>query len=269
MHRRLLIIAAAFVLAVLSAIAVAGYTSGSDRRALQGRKGTWVLLATGTVKAGTSVSDIRKKRLYRQVLMPAETVPSGALTQLPATMNGQHLNADLQRDQMLLRGQFQTTAIPKPTPTFRIPKGKLGVSVALGIATQVAGNVDPGDKITVFCTYPKETDTTNKIPAKTFPILMKVQVITVGEAPEATPTGATPSLSVSNGVTVGPTVLPSASAADISGLDRYVVTLAVDQPQAQALINASHTCDLHVGVLGANATVTPVPSYSELTRITS
>jgi pilus assembly protein CpaB len=253
-RRRVLILAAAAILAVFSGVAVFAYAGSADRRALGGRQGTWVLLATGTIPANTTIAQIRGKNLVRQVLMPAETVPSGAISKLEPAMNDLSLNAALQPDQILMRGQFETPATPSPTPTFAIPQGKIAVSVLLNIAPQVAGNVDPGDAVTVFCMVKKKDDNyPDNLHKFTVVLIPKATVITVGEAPEATATPApTPSASGTGGG-----LLPEATTSTGTSLQRYVVTLAVDQRDAQALITGAADNALYLGRLGAGATATP------------
>lgn len=259
MRRRLIVLAAALVLAVLSATMVLAYTGNADKRAVNGKKAVHVLLATFTIPKGTTVKQIRTGSLVRQVLMPAEAVPSGYLTSLTTAMNDQVLNADLQPDQMLLKGNFSAPVTPSPTPTFVIPEGKLAVSVALTAAPQVAGNVSTGDEVAVFCTFKNKLGDAYYL--DTVPFLTHVQVITVGEAPQTVTVQVSVSASpaASGGVTVGPTILPSASPASISGLNRYIVTLAVDQSEAEQLLNASRGCGLSLGLLGSSASVSPQP----------
>jgi pilus assembly protein CpaB len=259
-RRRIVMLSIAAVLALLSAVAVVAYARGSDRRAVEGKKGTWVLLATATIPSGTTGSQIRSKRLVRQVLMPAETVPSGALTKLDTSFDSRRLNAELRPDQMLLSRQFESGSkvMASPSPTFTIPAGLIAVSVELGIAPQVAGNVRRGDKVSVFVTAPKTE--TEENPARTWVVLPRTTVVSVGEAevPAATPSA----VSASGLDAIVPTVVPSPTATSIP-LKRYVVTLAVTGDQAEQLINAYNRGYLHLGLLGSGTTVSPAPVVIE------
>jgi pilus assembly protein CpaB len=258
-RRRLLILAAAAVLAVLSGVALLNYAGAADRRALNGRAGTWVLLATGTIPANTTAAQIRNRGLVRQVLMPAETVPSGALSKIEPALDTMALNAPLQPDQMLMRGQFQPPTTPSPSPTFKIPNGKIAVSVSLSVAPQVAGNVQPGDSVTVFCLVKvKDKRYPDDLRKFTIVLIPKATVITVGEAPEPT-ASATPSVTASPSATgaLSSGLVPDATTDAGTGLERYVVTLAVDQQDAENLITGAGQNSLYLGKLGADATITP------------
>jgi pilus assembly protein CpaB len=262
MRRRILILLTAAVLAGISALSVVAYGRTADRRALEGKQGTWVLLATGTIPADTRVADIRARRLVRQVLMPVEAVPDGALSRLDTSIDELRLNATLMPDQMLLSGQFTVAGAetaPSPAPTFALPADRLAVSVTLGMAAQVAGNLENGDKVTVFLTYPKEPSATEK--QTTVVLLPKATVISVGER-SAAANAPTVSVSPSPG-DLAPTVM-DATPAVAEQLERYVATLAVTQQEAEALILGSSAGLLHLGMLGAKASVSPAPSLAEV-----
>jgi pilus assembly protein CpaB len=261
MKRRILLLALAAVLAVLSGLALLSYAGSADRRALNGREGKWVLLATGTIPADTTAAQIRDRRLVRQVLMPAETVPSGALSKIEPSLDHLALNAPLQPDQMLMRRQFEPAATPSPTSTFKIPRGKVAVSVALSVAPQVAGNVRPGDDVTVFCMVKvKDKRYPDDMRKFTIVLIPKATVISVGEAPAASapatpvPT-ASPSTTATGALSSG--LMPDATTDTGTALQRYVVTLAVEQEDAQNLITGAGQNSLYLGRLGAQATMTP------------
>ncbi|GIM95505.1 RcpC/CpaB family pilus assembly protein [Paractinoplanes toevensis] len=255
MRRRIVLLLIAFVLAGFSATAVVAYGHSADERALEGAEGTWVLLATAAIPADTTGADIRGRKLVRQVLMPARTVPSGAITKLDPSYDKLTLNAPLQPDQMLMSGHFQhpAPAGPSPSPTFVLPSGKIAVSVELTIARQVAGNVDNGAAVTIWLT---EQTGLYRRDQKTTVVVAKATVISVGERP--VPTSATPTPSpAKNGATVMPTVVSSAVTVAPQDLDRYVVTVAVTPSEGARLVNGYNSGELHLGLVS-----TPAPSTS-------
>jgi len=257
MRRRILVLALAAVMALFSGIAVLAYAKGADRRALDGSQGKWVLLATGVIPAGTTIADIRTRKLTRQVLMPARTVPDGALGKLEDVTDGQALNAALQPDQMLLLGQFAIAGAPtaSPAPSFTVPAGKDAVSVSLSMAAQVAGRVHVGDQVDVYRTYPRE-DTADR-PQETVLLLSKVTVLSVGEAPEVEET-PTPVPTGSADPSSAPATTAAAAGPVGSGLQRYVVTLAVSKSDGAQLITAASAGIIHLG-LATIATRKPAP----------
>jgi pilus assembly protein CpaB len=262
LSRRIVLLGVAAVLAILSAVAVVAYASGADRRAVEGKKGVWVLLATQAIPSGTTGAQIRSRRLVRQVLMPAETVPSGALAKLDPALDAKALNATLQADQMLLTRQFEPAvkAAAKPAATFKVPPEQLAISVELGIARQVAGNVKRGDKVTVFVTAPKADSPED--PQKTWVVLPTATVLSVGES---VPPNIAALLSPSEqpSAPASTEARPTPSPTTTVTLLRYVATLAVTPGQAESLINAYNRGYLHLALQGAKATVTAAPTVVE------
>ncbi|MCO8269829.1 RcpC/CpaB family pilus assembly protein [Actinoplanes sp. TRM 88003] len=251
MSRRVVLLGVAAMLAILSAVAVVAYASGADRRAVEGKKGVWVLLATDKIPSGTTIAQIRSRRLVRQVLMPAETVPSGALTKLDTSLDAKKLNAALNPDQMLLNGQFDVNLSPKgPAPTFSVPRGKIAISVELNVGRQVAGNVKKGDPVAIYGTQTIKGSENNL--TDSYVVIERAIVITAGESP---PDGQmslllTPSASGSAAATPSPVYSQET-------LKRYVVTVAVTPIQAEKLITAYNGATLHLGVLGPGVRLTP------------
>jgi pilus assembly protein CpaB len=237
MRRRILIALTALVLAGVSAAALLVYAKGVDRRAVAGREGVWVLLATKRIPAGTTGVQIRTQGLAEKVLMPAETVPKDSLHAYDLGLDKLTLSADLQPDQLLLRGQFSATG-PAAAATGGVPDGKIGVSIAVTMAPGVAEKVAAGDQVTVFVTYPRDKPPSEQ---KTRVLLAQATVIsiTTGQPADVSPS-------------------PSASKKSSGNGDQtYPATLAVDQLDATRLVHAAQTGLIYLGLVGAKTQVTP------------
>ncbi|GIE75627.1 hypothetical protein Aph02nite_15770 [Actinoplanes philippinensis] len=248
MRRRVLILLAALVLAMISGTALLSYLRSADRRAVEGKQGVWVLIATRHVPAGAPGAEVRS--LTGRIIVPAETVPDGALTGWDPALDELRLTAPLETGQLLLRPLFQPPA-PSATPSRRItvPADRLAVTVALSIAPQVAGDVTAGDAVAVYASCPLEPED-GAPPPRTRVLLPRTEIIVIGEAPE--PAVPSPSVSASHQPVLGAT----GDGPAVHG-ERYVATLAVGPKDAQRLVHASRYCALHLALLGAAATVTP------------
>ncbi|XVV08998.1 Flp pilus assembly protein CpaB [Actinoplanes sp. CA-131856] len=256
MRRRVLILLAALLLAGISGVAILAYAHSADRRALNGVKGVWVLVAKQRIPAGTKGSDIRAKGMAERVLMPARTVPEGTLTSWTSDLDRLTLSATAERKQLLMRPLFQSAqpSASASTRGFTVPKGMLAVTVELSVPTQVAGNVIAGDRVAVYGTFPASAQSSEEQTTRL--LLPRAVVISIGEAlapditPQPTPTPA-PSASLS----------PSATRAGTSQATyaRYVATLAVDSEDAQRLVHAARTGLLYLAMLGPEATAVPGP----------
>jgi pilus assembly protein CpaB len=242
MRRRVLIVVFALFLGGLSAMAVVVYAHGADRRAVADRKGVWVLLAQDRIPRGTSGAQIRSGNLAERVLMPAATVPEGALDAIDGKLTGLRLSADLAPDQMLMRGLFADED-DMTAARAGVPDGKLAVSVEVTMAPGVAEKVTAGDTVTVFVTYPKDYPPSSQ---KTRVLLPEATVISIATGP---PSDVTPSPTTSSRVSVsGRSNRQNAS---------YPATLAVDQGQATRLVHAAQTGSIYLGLVGVDATVGP------------
>ncbi|WP_305789199.1 Flp pilus assembly protein CpaB [Symbioplanes lichenis] len=232
MRRRILIALAALVLAGLSGVSVALYARGVDQRAVDGRQAVSVLLAKQRIPAGTTGADIRAKGLAREVVMPVETVPEGALKTLSTSLDDLRLSSDLAPDQLILRGQFAA----REAATVGVPKGQLGVSIEVTMAPGVAEKVAAGDRVTVFVTYPRGVQPGSQ---KTRVLLPAATVISI--------TTGQPS-----------DVRPAPTSTRASATTRsYPATLAVGQADATRLVHAAQTGEVYLGLLGEGTQVTP------------
>ncbi|MFG1608919.1 Flp pilus assembly protein CpaB [Actinoplanes sp. NPDC049265] len=241
MRRRVLIVLAALVLGGLSAMAVLVYARGADRRAVAGREGVWVLLAQDKIPRGTTGEQIRSGRLAGRVLMPAATVPEGALTDIDGKLDSKRLATDLMPDQMLMRGLFTDAG---DMDRAGVPDGKLAVSVAVAMAPGVAEKVTSGDKVTVFVTYAKDDPPSRQ---RTRVLLPEATVISIDSGP---PSDVTPSPATSSRLSVS-------TRSSSRQADSYPATLAVDQGQATRLVHAAQTGLIYLGLVGADASVGP------------
>jgi pilus assembly protein CpaB len=237
MRRRVLIVLAALLLAGFSGMSMLLYTRGVDQRALHGRQPVTVLVAAKKIPAGTTGAQIRKQKLARAVVMPAETVPEGALGELDPALDRLRLTADLAPQQLVMRGLFGSTSF-NTTATVGVPAGQLGISVQVSMAPGVAEKVATGDRVTVFVTYPKDVRASDQQTRVLLPAATVIS-ITSGQPADVRPT---------------PT---STRSTRTTSSDTYPVTLAVDQENATRLVHAAQTAEIYLGLIGAGAQVTP------------
>ena len=237
MRRRVLIVMAALLLAGMSGVAMLLFARGVDERALNGKQPVSVLLAEKQIPAGTTIGEIREQRLAKQVRMPAEAVPDDTLQTLDTELDSLQLTADLQADQLLMRGQFAGKQ-QDSAATVGVPDGKIGVSVEVTMAPGVAEKVAPGDRVTVFVTYPKDARPSDQ---RTRILLTEAKVISITTGP---PVDVTPSPTAARGRTETTT-------------RTYPATLAVGQEDATRLVHAAQTGSIYLGLLGETTKVTP------------
>src|SRR5579875_630758 len=147
MNRRILLVTAAVVLALIGTIAVYGYAKSADKRAVADTRAASVLITTKRIPAGTSWADAVKGGYLTTEHVPAGSAPSSALASTAAAAIGRDAvaEADIAPGQILLRQAFGT-ATPK-TGVLSIPKGDVAISVSLGADSNVANYVAPGSEV--------------------------------------------------------------------------------------------------------------------------
>lgn len=243
MKRSVLVLGLALLLAVVGTMAVFWYVRGADARAMAGKQAVTVLVADQSVPAGTEAAKAVDTGLLRTEQMPADTVPAGVLSEIPPHLTHLVAVADIAPGQLVLRSMFGED---RPDSSgLAIPDGKVAVTVALGVPQEVAGYVADGSEVAVFDTYTQldrqGRPTGDGLPKKrtdvqiTRVLLPRVEVLAVG-GPPAKETEA------GDGQQVG-----------------VLVTVAVDQHDAERLILRSQTGSLHLALLSDTSKVKPGP----------
>lgn len=247
MTRRIIGVLLAIILAVLGTAAVLFYVKTATNTVASGQRAVHILVAKARIAAGTTGERIRADAMVQTVVMPAASIPTGALSEVPADLDKLVLTADVQANQLLLRGMFgQPTRL---SGGLDIPEGLVAVSVALTDPEQVAGYVRPGSQVAIF-DYFKLLDPEWKQQAgednhATQLLLPRVQVLAVGTFGG---TGVTAAQVQQQGDT-------GKQQQQSSG--QIVVTVAVNQLDATRLIHASETGTLYFALLTDSSDIKP------------
>lgn len=233
-RRRILVIAAAIV-AALGAVLVFLYVRGADNRAQGQYKTTEVLVAKAQINAGetieqaTQAGKIDKKPVVTNALVAGYQVDTTALT-------GEVAQVTIYPGEQIIASKFgKTTA---PVSALQIPSGKMAISVNLTDPARVAGFVQPGSTVSIFMqgSDPKKGQPFSQL------LLPDVTVIGVGST---TPVATTTTDTSGNQTT--------------EQLPRTLLTLAVDQDQAQKVLFASTNGALAFALLPDGTTAKPQP----------
>jgi pilus assembly protein CpaB len=258
MKRSALAAFVAVLLAVVGCAAVVLYVRGADKRALAGQRAVTVLAVHKLIPAGTTGQQIRDGGYTESVTVPASTVPVDALSTVDGDLLKLAVTSDQQPRQLLLRGAFDNPTVH--SGGLAVPDGMLAVSVSMRVPAQVAGYVQPGSSVAVFDTF-NVAEGKGRVPAgdglsssheydqATRLLLPKVEVLAVA--------GRTTPAPVASGS-------PSSSSSATETTD-VLVTLAVNQDQAQRLVLATQSGALYLALLGNGADVRPgdgIDNYS-------
>lgn len=220
MGRRTLLLVAALIVAALGTTGVFLYVDGVDRRASADYRQVNVLVATTTIAVGTTA-----KQAMDAGALDLRPFLNRSLKGLPAlsdisTVSDQVALAPIAAGSPILTTQFgapgQSSALP-------IPEGELAVSIDMDDPGRVAGFVGPGSLVVVFFTAQG-----NGGQEATRVLLPEVRVIAAGQTTLAAPTS---------------------SAGGDEGLPRTLLTVAVDQEQAQKIVYAAGHGRMTLGLL--------------------
>src|SRR5215472_3487064 len=151
MTRRIVIIAAAVLLAVLGALGVLQYAHQSDQHALAGMRAVDVYVAQAQIPSGTSAATAVREGLLVRQPFPASSVPGDAVRSLTPSLSALVLTSGLASGQMLLDpmlGASVQTASALP-----IPPGMVAVTLQFCVQQAVGNYITAGSQIAVFDTF--------------------------------------------------------------------------------------------------------------------
>lgn len=238
--KRLLPIILAVLLAVVAAAIVFFYARGADQRAVEEQQPVTVVVSTGFIPQGIALGDALKGGLAQETQVPASSAPVGAINGVTTDNAGLLALNNVDPGQVLLSSNF-VAALPDLSP-ISVPDGKIAVAFTIGDPERVGNFVRPGSEVVVFDTYgsgPIDPATGNATGALTTRLLIdRAQVLAVGESTSAITTNP-------DGTT---TTAQTPSA---------LLTVALDQQQAEKLILANQTGYLYLGLLGNGAETAP------------
>ena len=249
MARRITTISVALVLALLGTLLVVVYVGRADARAAEGIETVRVLVAKGPLVKGQTVEQAQAAHLITSELLPRKAVPPASLTDLRPADAELVFATDVTTGEILQRPRLVAAA--SVAEGLVIPKGKLAVSVRLEDPAKVAGFVQVGSEIVVFDSYNvfegrrdgASTPSGDRLSEDfgknraTRVLLPRVTVLAVGATTSAEPPPATDD--------------DPKGAVQPAAVDERLtlVTLAVDQGEAERLIHGTQTGTLYLGLL--------------------
>lgn len=202
------------------------YVQGVAARATEGQTRVTVLTATELVEAGETVEDALASGKFERREVAQDDVVPGAVRST-TSIAGLTALGTVYPGQQVLSEQF---GAPESLETLGIPDGHLAVSVELTDPARVAGFVSPGSWVAVFASGDPELylpdGSSRRLAPYTRILLPKVQVIGVGDT------------SVSSRTTKGD------GKETTEQVPRTILTIAVDQEQAERVLYAARNGDL-------------------------
>jgi len=238
MGRRVLVVLAAVVVALIGVVAVVLYAKGADARAVADQQPQTVYIAEKLVPAGTTAAEAVATGLIVPTEVAAKGLPLGALSTVDDATGKLLAMTDIAPGEFVAASRFGTT--PLGTKAIQVPDGQVAISIALSDPARVGTFVSPGSHIVIYDTFdpvvaaasasePKAGATATK---QTRVLLDDVLVIAVGT------TSLTP-----------PAAADGQAPAAATGA---LVTVALPPELAAKLVHGIQTGTLYAGLRGTD-----------------
>lgn len=245
MARRSILLFVAALIALLGTALIVLYVKGIDARATEGQEMVEVLTASATIEAGEDSGAAQSAGKFEKTQVRREDVVVGALT-TTSSISDQVALGTIFPGEQILAAKFGSLS---DADGLVIPDDKLAVSVELSDPERVAGFVNPGSNVAIFMSsdpvrrLPDGTE--ESLPPYTRLLLPKIQVIGVG----------------TTSVTAK-TITTEAGAEVTEQVPRTILTVAVDQKDAEKLIFAARNADVSFALLTKNTKVSDQPGVT-------
>lgn len=235
MGRRTTVLIVAVLLAAIGAGLVFVYANNANNRALADQKPVQVLVAKTEIPAGTAASVAEAAGDFQAKDIASASVTPGAISDV-APLAGEVAIAPIFPGEQIIAAQFGQSGAITELP---IPAGDVAISVQLGDPNRVAGFVQPGSHVAIFVTMSQAAGNSGGA-STTFTqlLLPNVEVLAAG-----------------------PTTFTSTTTTTASGqtnteqIPRAILTLALNQAEAQKTIYASQNGTLYFGLLTSKSIV--------------
>jgi pilus assembly protein CpaB len=231
MDRRKVLLLVAAVIAALGTLVVFLYVRGADNRADQRYQAVTVLKAVKQIDPGETAQAAQQAGKFTTASVSRQDVLADAINGLDP-INGKVATTTIYPGEQIVTNKFGAAGTAGSS-ALTIPKTKLGVSVNLGDPDRVAGFVNPGDDVAIFCT------TTGDNPQVRL-LLPSIEVIAAGT------TTVTPKTTTAADGTQSTEELP-----------RALLTLGASQREAEKIIYCSKFDQITFGLINDQSQVAP------------
>jgi pilus assembly protein CpaB len=233
MDRRRILLVAAVLVAALGAVMVFLYVQGADSRAEKRFDTVEVLKATAIIEPGETIEDAQAAGKLAIAEVTQDQLLNGYQTNTDGIAGTKAMQTIYPGEQIVSdkfgAGAAAGSALP-------IPDDKIAISVNLTDPSRVAGFVNPGSEVAIFLTGTDETDGTGYSRL----LLPRVSVLGVG-----------------NTTPVSTTTTDETGASTTEQLPRTLLTISVDQRQAEKVLFAQGNGELAFGLLTESSLVNP------------
>jgi pilus assembly protein CpaB len=232
MDRRKVLLLVAAVIAALGTLLVFFYVNGADSRADQRYDAVTVLKAVKQIEPGETAEAAQAAGKIETSAVARKDLLIGAINGLDP-IAGKVAVSTIYPGEQIVSSKFGAAGTAA-TSALSIPKGKIAISISLDDPARVAGFVNPGNKVAVFYTGTTADSSLTRL------LLPSVEVIGAGTT-TLTPTKTT----------------ATDGTQSVEQLPKTLLTLALDQRDAEKVIFASKNGSLSFALLNNDSQVGP------------
>jgi pilus assembly protein CpaB len=247
MARRSILLLIAVIVAAVGTAMIVLYVQGIDARAAEGQELVEVLTAADVIEAGESVAEAQAAGKFEKTEIVRVDMVEGALSST-TSIDDQVAIGTIYPGEQIISLKFGE---PGSEETLTIPDDKLAISVELTDPARVAGFVNPGSEVAIFVSADpkliKSDGTAQELPPYTRLLLPEVQVIGVG-----TTTASTRTTTSEDGEQT------------VEEVPRTIITIAVDQEQAERVIYGARNGELSFALLTDKSQATDNPGVTAI-----
>ncbi len=238
MDRRRILLVVAVVVALLGTALVFLYVRGADQRAESRFETVNVLRAVTPIEAGETIDDAAASGKLALQPVAKDYLQPGYQTSIEA-LSGSVATVKILPGEQIVEEKFGAQVDAAPS-ALNLPKGQIAISVSLTDTARVAGFINPGSRVAIFV---NGTDAA----AGTFTRLLldEVQVLAVGSTTTAQTTTTT-----------------AEGTETVEQLPRTLMTLALDQTDAERVLYAQTAGELVFALINENSDVSDGPGVS-------
>jgi pilus assembly protein CpaB len=233
MNSRGIVTVAAFLLAVIAAVAVLLYVNGVRDDAEGGGTQVEVVVSTIDLPAGADLDDAIADGAFTTATIGEDDVVQGVVSEL-SDLEGRVTRYPILAGEQITTARLQGSTDELPGGVLGIPKGYEAISVLLDVPRVIGGAAQAGDHVTVFATF-------NSSAGQNSPVELPVTVNVVPDAQV---------LKVEN---------PSDESAAVEGAGQTMITLALKTRDAQQLVFSQEIGTVWLALLGPGEDGTQTP----------
>jgi pilus assembly protein CpaB len=240
MGRRTVLLLVATLIAAVGTSLVFLYVRGVDARAAQRYDAVQVLKAVDVIKPGETLADAQTAGKIQMGEVAKGDALAGASTSV-GDMAGKVALTTIYPGEQIVPSKFGS---PGDQQTLSIPDGKMAISVNLTDPARVAGFVNPGAQVAIFAS--SDAGAMGNANASTQLLLPRVTVLGVGTTTVVSTT----------------TTDKDSGAQTTEQLPRTLMTLAVDQKEAEKVIFAAKNSEVSFALLTNKSNVKSGPGVT-------